>query len=115
MIRRPPRSTQSRSSAASDVYKRQGRRLGPNGLDHMGGSANIDFLCPLGMCFTILSGMRKFGDDESQMHDDVLPFYSRPNVLVLPQVSPDDFRLPPVLTGKTKIASGLDIKTADLM
>src|SRR5680860_1169861 len=25
MIRRPPRSTQSRSSAASDVYKRQGR------------------------------------------------------------------------------------------
>src|SRR5450756_471120 len=26
MIRRPPRSTQSRSSAASDVYKRQPRR-----------------------------------------------------------------------------------------
>src|SRR5450756_3188095 len=26
MIRRPPRSTQSRSSAASDVYKRQGYR-----------------------------------------------------------------------------------------
>src|SRR5450756_381053 len=28
MIRRPPRSTQSRSSAASDVYKRQGREGG---------------------------------------------------------------------------------------
>src|SRR5450756_2937055 len=27
MIRRPPRSTQSRSSAASDVYKRQGQIL----------------------------------------------------------------------------------------
>src|SRR5450756_2105502 len=27
MIRRPPRSTQSRSSAASDVYKRQGLAL----------------------------------------------------------------------------------------
>ena len=27
MIRRPPRSTQSRSSAASDVYKRQGKVL----------------------------------------------------------------------------------------
>src|SRR5450756_1106678 len=27
MIRRPPRSTQSRSSAASDVYKRQGYSL----------------------------------------------------------------------------------------
>src|SRR5665809_75733 len=37
MIRRPPRSTQSRSSAASDVYKRQaeGRPLqvGPAGAD----------------------------------------------------------------------------------
>src|SRR5450756_2261873 len=34
MIMRPPRSTQSRSSAASDVYKRQGRgsALG----DHLG-------------------------------------------------------------------------------
>src|SRR5450756_493663 len=28
MIRRPPRSTQSRSSAASDVYKRQGEHRG---------------------------------------------------------------------------------------
>ena len=28
MIRRPPRSTQSRSSAASDVYKRQGIEYG---------------------------------------------------------------------------------------
>src|SRR5450756_212619 len=36
MIRRPPRSTQSRSSAASDVYKRQNIRLivvGPGKLD----------------------------------------------------------------------------------
>src|SRR5450756_1981069 len=30
MIRRPPRSTQSRSSAASDVYKRQEPRLAFN-------------------------------------------------------------------------------------
>src|SRR5450756_918659 len=29
MIRRPPRSTQSRSSAASDVYKRQGLNVRP--------------------------------------------------------------------------------------
>src|SRR5659263_368835 len=28
MIRRPPRSTQSRSSAASDVYKRQAQEIG---------------------------------------------------------------------------------------
>src|SRR5680860_719368 len=40
MIRRPPRSTQSRSSAASDVYKRQtidvlrhGIKHGPHHLD----------------------------------------------------------------------------------
>src|SRR5450756_1597203 len=31
MIRRPPRSTQSRSSAASDVYKRQDVRDAPPG------------------------------------------------------------------------------------
>eukprot|EP00657_Telonema_sp_P-1_P006591 TRINITY_DN2565_c0_g1_i2.p1 TRINITY_DN2565_c0_g1~~TRINITY_DN2565_c0_g1_i2.p1 ORF type:complete len:123 (+),score=30.48 TRINITY_DN2565_c0_g1_i2:97-465(+) len=35
MIRRPPRSTQSRSSAASDVYKRQHTSLSyPSGYDH---------------------------------------------------------------------------------
>ena len=31
MIRRPPRSTQSRSSAASDVYKRQRLHRGESG------------------------------------------------------------------------------------
>src|SRR5450756_3128027 len=33
MIRRPPRSTQSRSSAASDVYKRQGQINGTTGYE----------------------------------------------------------------------------------
>src|SRR5680860_1888307 len=33
MIRRPPRSTQSRSSAASDVYKRQFCNRGTSGID----------------------------------------------------------------------------------
>src|SRR5450756_3180567 len=32
MIRRPPRSTQSRSSAASDVYKRQAFEFGTIGI-----------------------------------------------------------------------------------
>src|SRR5450756_3125478 len=36
MIRRPPRSTQSRSSAASDVYKRQGL------ADGVGGRRDVD-------------------------------------------------------------------------
>ena len=35
MIRRPPRSTQSRSSAASDVYKRQVIERGPSCLHHL--------------------------------------------------------------------------------
>src|SRR5450756_1395902 len=34
MIRRPPRSTQSRSSAASDVYKRQLYVLKSRGMEH---------------------------------------------------------------------------------
>ena len=33
MIRRPPRSTQSRSSAASDVYKRQDNRYAQTDMD----------------------------------------------------------------------------------
>eukprot|EP00657_Telonema_sp_P-1_P006793 TRINITY_DN26218_c0_g1_i1.p1 TRINITY_DN26218_c0_g1~~TRINITY_DN26218_c0_g1_i1.p1 ORF type:complete len:114 (+),score=43.54 TRINITY_DN26218_c0_g1_i1:69-410(+) len=37
MIRRPPRSTQSRSSAASDVYKRQALLL-PSALPTVAGS-----------------------------------------------------------------------------
>src|SRR5450756_1619675 len=36
MIRRPPRSTQSRSSAASDVYKRQGYCWGNNTAGELG-------------------------------------------------------------------------------
>src|SRR5450756_1987591 len=35
MIRRPPRSTQSRSSAASDVYKRQEKYKLPIGIENM--------------------------------------------------------------------------------
>eukprot|EP00657_Telonema_sp_P-1_P006904 TRINITY_DN263_c0_g1_i3.p2 TRINITY_DN263_c0_g1~~TRINITY_DN263_c0_g1_i3.p2 ORF type:complete len:101 (+),score=22.31 TRINITY_DN263_c0_g1_i3:87-389(+) len=39
MIRRPPRSTQSRSSAASDVYKRQVRSLSVVGVGGLRGAA----------------------------------------------------------------------------
>src|SRR5450756_3238628 len=44
MIRRPPRSTQSRSSAASDVYKRQGLKGYVTNLpiETMDGAAVID-------------------------------------------------------------------------
>eukprot|EP00657_Telonema_sp_P-1_P004318 TRINITY_DN19974_c0_g1_i1.p1 TRINITY_DN19974_c0_g1~~TRINITY_DN19974_c0_g1_i1.p1 ORF type:complete len:108 (+),score=32.28 TRINITY_DN19974_c0_g1_i1:114-437(+) len=40
MIRRPPRSTQSRSSAASDVYKRQGSE----GSDFVSAVSGLDSL-----------------------------------------------------------------------
>src|SRR5665811_2574846 len=40
MIRRPPRSTRVRSSAASDVYKRQKARLGDL-LRHVGCARNF--------------------------------------------------------------------------
>src|SRR5450756_3145497 len=42
MIRRPPRSTQSRSSAASDVYKRQIKRRYPEVQTTLGVS-NVSF------------------------------------------------------------------------
>ena len=35
MIRRPPRSTRIRSSAASDVYKRQDTNCDPDELDYV--------------------------------------------------------------------------------
>ena len=70
MIRRPPRSTQSRSSAASDVYKRQVRQpgeftqasLGPNSSswpfpvhrtparDHCLRSGDTSPVIPTGLC-----------------------------------------------------------------
>ena len=39
MIRRPPRSTLDRSSAASDVYKRQGEKIPENDLE-----SRVEFL-----------------------------------------------------------------------
>ena len=42
MIRRPPRSTQSRSSAASDVYKRQADDCARRGIKQV---ARFDILC----------------------------------------------------------------------
>ena len=52
MIRRPPRSTLDRSSAASDVYKRQALVIGLGGalgLDGAGGAAQGDGEHPAGL------------------------------------------------------------------
>src|SRR5450756_712305 len=46
MIRRPPRSTQSRSSAASDVYKRQGLVRVERAVKERLGQAEADNLMP---------------------------------------------------------------------
>src|SRR5450756_1297652 len=47
MIRRPPRSTQSRSSAASDVYKRQPIQAGIPGIGIRGIDLTVDRLLPV--------------------------------------------------------------------
>ena len=56
MIRRPPRSTQSGSSAASDVYKRQGQELHSTtrmvhsyALGKLAGQADCDAMIDQGM------------------------------------------------------------------
>ena len=46
MIRRPPRSTLDRSSAASDVYKRQGLRSGGFEARFAGGAHRLQELYP---------------------------------------------------------------------
>eukprot|EP00657_Telonema_sp_P-1_P000113 TRINITY_DN101_c0_g1_i11.p1 TRINITY_DN101_c0_g1~~TRINITY_DN101_c0_g1_i11.p1 ORF type:complete len:223 (+),score=81.87 TRINITY_DN101_c0_g1_i11:106-774(+) len=48
MIRRPPRSTQSRSSAASDVYKRQYQRRVRGPGSELCRAQSITLLCPGG-------------------------------------------------------------------
>eukprot|EP00657_Telonema_sp_P-1_P010664 TRINITY_DN519_c0_g1_i1.p1 TRINITY_DN519_c0_g1~~TRINITY_DN519_c0_g1_i1.p1 ORF type:complete len:151 (+),score=57.01 TRINITY_DN519_c0_g1_i1:95-547(+) len=57
MIRRPPRSTQSRSSAASDVYKRQHLGQLLHGTGVTGASGSLEPVCGLfhGL-FVILAG-----------------------------------------------------------
>src|SRR5450756_1629858 len=51
MIRRPPRSTQSRSSAASDVYKRQ-REHWPAGLLQLAAALGQPQTAPVGRSVT---------------------------------------------------------------
>src|SRR5450756_2749736 len=65
MIRRPPRSTQSRSSAASDVYKRQvvdGPQVQPDELDH-----DVDLL--LGEAQPLERGPREVRADDLMAHE----------------------------------------------
>src|SRR5450756_3037018 len=72
MIRRPPRSTQSRASAASDVYKRQAQHPGRVftraqllqevwGYDYFGGTRTVDvhvrrLRAKLGLEYDVLIG-----------------------------------------------------------
>src|SRR5680860_1062467 len=51
MLRRPPRSTQSRSSAASDVYKRQGIRAARAGVRYLWLHAATGAYCRQGYFF----------------------------------------------------------------
>src|SRR5450756_2678533 len=53
MIRRPPRSTQSRSSAASDVYKRQ-LLCGDHGIQNFGFRLLMAFIRPGAACNQVI-------------------------------------------------------------
>src|SRR5450756_3023268 len=67
MIRRPPRSTQSRSSAASDVYKRQPQDIRVTGhkKDGLLEQAIVEWSCP---CFTAIGVMnRDSGQTEEKL------------------------------------------------
>src|SRR5450756_3133063 len=68
MIRRPPRSTQSRSSAASDVYKRQALRRARSGLqDPNRPIGSFIFLGPTGVGKTELArALAEFMFDNEQ-------------------------------------------------
>src|SRR5680860_1871587 len=55
MIRRPPRSTQSRSSAASDVYKRQHDMIRPGPAAHRFLTISIAFLVAIAGIATVVA------------------------------------------------------------
>src|SRR5450756_773247 len=75
MIRRPPRSTQSRSSAASDVYKRQalanlamltGNVGRPStGVNPLRGQNNVQGACDVGGLPEFYPGYQRVDDDEA--------------------------------------------------
>src|SRR5450756_3254607 len=68
MIRRPPRSTQSRSSAASDVYKRQGKGGWKTNLEGMSRLKDARRLMGIG---STLRFIRFFDDFPFQNHNNV--------------------------------------------
>src|SRR5450756_2902206 len=74
MIRRPPRSTQSRSSAASDVYKRQGPRSGLRDLQALSLSvAHVvrETLAQRGRCLFARRAVADHFGDLAEAHDPV--------------------------------------------
>ena len=74
MIRRPPRSTQSRSSAASDVYKRQVHQVARPGHDELDVVHDLEHL--LGGMQEIL-GSFLHGDPAEKQDQLLLPFDAR--------------------------------------
>ena len=84
MIRRPPRSTQSRSSAASDVYKRQVLLVTeptPFGLHDL--SLAVDMVRELNLPFGVL--VNRMGSGDNRVHE----FCRKENVPILMEI-PDD-------------------------
>eukprot|EP00657_Telonema_sp_P-1_P004071 TRINITY_DN19411_c0_g1_i1.p1 TRINITY_DN19411_c0_g1~~TRINITY_DN19411_c0_g1_i1.p1 ORF type:complete len:150 (+),score=76.38 TRINITY_DN19411_c0_g1_i1:77-526(+) len=78
MIRRPPRSTQSRSSAASDVYKRQGKVVGiqKDGKDQQLGKTFGDYTVKIVNESNLGTSFGRHFDKE----DELIPIITRPSV-----------------------------------
>src|SRR5664280_2807577 len=86
MIRRPPRSTLSSSSAASDVYKRQGLRRGRGGEIRL--FLLLRFMVKWGMGLTIpnypLTILEKHAKEASKGYRQIISIYTRCTTLTGP-------------------------------
>src|SRR5665809_15121 len=93
MIRRPPRSTQSRSSAASDVYKRQGFEwVDQRSSEGHGGRGGCE---ETAQCDADLDGRQKAVGVARQPGEDLLPFASLLELLDLALPQRDEGDLAP--------------------
>src|SRR5450756_3243951 len=93
MIRRPPRSTQSRSSAASDVYKRQGVVLACNNYEVV----DLGVMVPAAR---ILEEARVQNVDVVGLSGLITPSLEE-MAHIAAEMEREGFRLPPLIGGAT--------------
>src|SRR5665648_1300025 len=81
MIRRPPRSTLSSSSAASDVYKRQDIWFESNKFAMIASDFDLTIL-PLVVICLKFSAKKSFGTSFKSIHSRLALFFSRLNSVI---------------------------------